>query len=94
MNFRVVDNVEGHRFEADVNGMLAVAQYRLDGRKLVLTHTEVPAELRGQGIAEQLAETALTSARERNLRVVPLCRFMARYIQRHPEHADLVDDDA
>jgi len=91
MDFKVIDNTAEHRFEAEVNGELAVAQYRLEGNKLVLTHTEVPPALRGQGIAQALAKAALQSAREKNRRVEPVCPFMSAYIKRHPEYQDLVD---
>ena len=53
------------------------------------THTFVPEDQRGQGIAEKLAETALAYAREHQLRVHTSCEFMASYVQRH--HAQYAD---
>ena len=53
------------------------------------THTFVPEDQRGQGIAEKLAETALTYAREHQLSVQTSCEFMAGYVQRH--HAQYAD---
>jgi predicted GNAT family acetyltransferase len=53
------------------------------------THTFVPEDQRGQGIADKLAETALTYAREHQLRVRTSCEFMASYVQRH--HAQYAD---
>jgi len=55
------------------------------------THTFVPEDQRGQGIADKLAETALTYAREHQLRVRTSCEFMASYVQRHHEqYADIL----
>lgn len=85
----VTHNQAEHRFEALVEGQLSVAEYQLNGGRMVFTHTEVPARLRGRGIANQLAHAALEYAREQNLAVVPLCWFIAEYIQRHPEYQPL-----
>ena len=44
----------------------------------------------GQGLGARLARFALDDARERGLRVVPLCPFIAAFVKRHPEYQDLV----
>jgi predicted GNAT family acetyltransferase len=55
------------------------------------THTFVPEDQRGQGIADKLAETALAYARAHQLRVRTSCEFMASYVQRHHEqYADML----
>jgi predicted GNAT family acetyltransferase len=87
---RVEHNEAAQRFEATVEGRLAVAEYERAGDAIVFTHTGVPAELRGRGIASELARVALETARTRQLTVVPSCPFFAGYIRRHPEYADLV----
>jgi predicted GNAT family acetyltransferase len=53
-------------------------------------HTEVPAALAGHGIAAALAKFALDNARERGMDVVPKCAYVAAWIKRHPDYADLV----
>jgi uncharacterized protein len=80
-----------HRFETTIEGHTAVADYDLEepGR-IVLTRTNVPKELGGRGIAGELAKTALAYAREQELKVVPQCSFMAKFIERNPEYQDLV----
>lgn len=90
---QVIDNPDMSRFEVRSGGRLAGrAEYRLRPGKIVLTHTEVDAAFEGRGLAGQLARGALDAARERGLRVVPLCPYIARYIRRHPEYVPLVDD--
>jgi predicted GNAT family acetyltransferase len=86
----VRDNPGAERYEAEVDGGLAVAAYRLGGDTIVFTHTEVPEELEGQGIAGQVVRFALDDARARGLRVEPRCPYVAEYIRRHPEYQDLV----
>ncbi len=87
-----VRNNEGeNRFEIEVEGERAVAQYDRRGSTIFFTHTEVPPSMEGQGIGNLLARTALDYARKEKLRVVPRCKFIAAFIERHPEYADLVD---
>ena len=57
---------------------------------LVLVHTEVAPELEGKGLGGRLVAGALEDMRARGLRFVPLCPFVTSYLERHPEHADLV----
>jgi predicted GNAT family acetyltransferase len=83
-------NEAASRFEADVDGRLAVAAYRRDGEVLLLTHTEVPPAAQGRGIAAALVKSALDWARAEGLRVRPLCSYVAVYMRRHPETQDLL----
>jgi hypothetical protein len=86
----VVDNQGAHRFEAQLPGGTAFANYRLTDGAIVFTHTEVPAALEGHGVGNTLVRFALDSARARGLTVVPLCPFVAAFIRRHAEYADLI----
>ncbi len=91
----VTDNPEAARFEVRLNGRLAgFAQYRLRGDRVVFTHTEIRPEFEGKGLGSVLIRTALDSARDTGLTVVPLCPFVAGYIERHPEYADLLGSGA
>ena len=55
-----------------------------------LVHTEVLPAFSGQGHAATLARSALDDARARGLTVRPDCPYVASYIEKHPEYADLV----
>lgn len=90
MVITVVDNTAAQRFETTVDGQLCVLEYRIDGMTLVLRHTEVPDALSGHGIAAALTKYAMDSARERGMDVVSKCDYVAAWIRRHPEYADLV----
>lgn len=87
----IKNNRNGHRFEAELLGYVGFLDYLLADGKMVLTHTEVPDELEGQGIGSKLVEAALEDARSQHLLVVPQCPFVASYIERHPEYMELVD---
>ena len=86
----VRDNTERHRFELDADGHVAFSNYKRDGCTLTIMHTEVPKELNGQGIGSALARGLLDIARAQGLKVVALCPFVAGYIAKHPEYADLL----
>lgn len=90
-NVQVIHNEAANRFEVDVEGKIAHADYikGSGGTTLIFTHTEVPEELEGQGIGSKLARTALEYAKAENLRVQPLCPFIRGYIERHPEYQHL-----
>jgi predicted GNAT family acetyltransferase len=86
----VVHRPELSRFEASVNGLSCVADYRLVGDTMRMTHTGVPPSLRGRGIAARLVAAALAHARHEGLAIDPLCSYVQRYMQRHPETLDLL----
>jgi predicted GNAT family acetyltransferase len=85
-----VDDTAAHRFEAQLPGGTAFIDYRMNGDAIVFTHTEVPEALEGHGVGNALVRFALDSARARGLSVVPLCPFVAAFIRRNPEYADLI----
>jgi predicted GNAT family acetyltransferase len=85
----VVDNRAAGRFELAIGSETAIAAYDLEGDTIVFTHTEVPPALEGQGIGSRLVAGALAQARAAGLKVVPACAFVAAYVRRHLEAADL-----
>jgi predicted GNAT family acetyltransferase len=89
MSNNVRDNTEHHRFELDLDGHLAFSNYKRADGVITIMHTEVPTELNGRGIGSALVRGLLDIARAENLKVKPLCPFVAGYIEKHPEYADL-----
>ena len=88
----VRDNPERHRFEIDLgDGTFAIAEYTLRPGKIMFTHTEVPEAHEGKGIGKTLIRFALDAARDRGLKVIPICPFFAAYMQKHGEVQDLLD---
>lgn len=78
------------RFETEIEGGLAVADYKVEGERIIFTHTYVPPDLRGRGLAEKLVRVALEHARAQRLRVVPACSYVEVFIERHPEFKPLL----
>lgn len=83
-------NIAASRFELQIGGNIAVLEYSLQGDTITFTHTGVPGELEGRGIGSQLARAGLEYAREKVLKVVPVCWFVAGYIERHTEYQSLI----
>ncbi|MFN2453951.1 MAG: GNAT family N-acetyltransferase [Pyrinomonadaceae bacterium] len=88
----VSDNKQKHQFEMPLDeNKLAFIQYKkTDGGVLALTHTEVPEEFEGQGIGSVLVKGMLEIVRTAELKIAPECPFIAAYLQRHPEHQELI----
>lgn len=87
----VRDNKQEKRFEMNLgDGKQAFIQYAARGEGVVeLIHTEVPEEFEGQGIGSKLVRETFEFLQEENLRMIPTCRFVAVYLQRHPEYKSL-----
>ena len=88
----VSDNSAAKRFEAHADGeLVGVLEYiPLDG-KIVATHTEVTAEQEGKGVGSQLVAEVVAQLRRDGRLLQPLCPYVAAWLRRHPDEADVVD---
>lgn len=86
-----LNNEERKRYELHVGKNVAIAEYIINKEgDVYMTHTEVPIELEGQGIASELIEKSLQDINDQGRKVHPLCPFVAAYIRKHPEWRSLV----
>jgi predicted GNAT family acetyltransferase len=86
----VLHNAAAHRYETTVDGHLSVCEYEAEGDRMVFTHTLVPPELRGRGVAEKLVRAALADVRTAGRKIVPACSYVAKFIERHKEFQNLL----
>jgi uncharacterized protein len=87
----VVKVPEANRYELRLHGrLIGVAAYRLRDGRIAFTHTEVDESLEGRGFGSRLVGAALEDAAKQGLDVVPLCPFVASYIEEHPEYERLL----
>src|SRR5579864_1171382 len=87
----VIDNPAASRYEAYVGDRLAgFVTYRKRPGLAVLVHTQVNDDFEGHGVGSRLASSVLETLRSEGVKVEPVCPFIASYLRRHPEYADLV----
>jgi predicted GNAT family acetyltransferase len=91
MSANVTESTQRHRFELPIaNGVIAAAYYRVDDRRIVLIHTEVPSEFSGQGIASRLALGTFELLRKTGRKAILKCPVISWFFIKHPEYADIV----
>lgn len=76
---------ENSRFTIDINGEIAKIDYRLRDGKMYLEHSEVPRNLRGQGIGKVLVEKTFEKLTEENYKAVAVCSYI-RAVKNRSEH--------
>ncbi len=92
-SIEVINNPAVSRFEVHLGeNKLAQLAYQIEGDAILFTHTEVPEEFGGRGIAGKLAHTALEYAKAQNYSVMALCPYIKSYIERHPEYQSITVD--
>ena len=79
-----------HRFVTAADGVEAHLDYELTGSTMTITHTIVPAQIGGRGIAGRLVGAAFDAARAKGWKVNPQCSYAAGWAQKHPEVQDLL----
>lgn len=87
---QVIDNKEERRFEAMIEGHQAIIEYTILPNVLSLNHIEVDKALEGRGVAGEMTEKVLLEIELRGLQVIPVCPFIKKYIQTHPEWESIV----
>jgi len=91
INLGLVKNEAASRFEMNVDGNIAIIEYKQLPGKIALLHTEVPAELEGKGAATAIIEKTLAWIEKNNFKLMPFCPLVVAYIKRHPEWKKIVD---
>ncbi|HEY9329724.1 MAG TPA: GNAT family N-acetyltransferase [Streptomyces sp.] len=81
-----------HRYEIEVGDSAAgLTAYRDRGDQRVFYHTEIDDAFAGQGLAAVLVQQALTDVRAGGMRIVPVCPYVAKFLEKHGEFADITD---
>ncbi|GAB2781935.1 GNAT family N-acetyltransferase [Rhabdobacter roseus] len=88
--FLITHEPDQKRFVIHTEAGDAYQEYLLATGRIVIAHTEVPEALEGQGIGSALAKNALEYTEANDLKILPLCPFMATYMRRHPQYHHLL----
>lgn len=90
-NIEIRDERESGRYTAYLDGRrLGHATWVKVHDTVVLPHTEVDKEWEGRGVGSLLARRAFDDARTDKLTVLPLCPYMKRWAELHPDYHDIV----
>jgi predicted GNAT family acetyltransferase len=92
MTNTVVHNADEQRYEIHVDGILAgfTEAKEGDGEIVVFPHTKVFEQFEGQGLGSQLVGGALDDIRVRGKRIIAECPYVARFVEKHQDYADLL----
>jgi uncharacterized protein len=85
------NNEASSRYEMDEQGMTSWADYRLKGERLYIDHVESPVPLRGSGAAGRLMAALAQDAKQRGLKITPICGYAAAWLRRSKDYRELVE---
>lgn len=80
-NFKHVPEL--YTFVLNKNGSSSFINYQIRNNVYVLWHSEVPPELRGQGIGKELVEKTFEYLVENNLKAMATCSYIASIAKRN-----------
>jgi uncharacterized protein len=84
---------DAKRFTTEVEGQHAELDYSVDDSVMTITHTRVPREIGGRGVAAELMRAALQFAAEHGLSINPACSYAAAYMRKQGQAPDKVHMD-
>jgi predicted GNAT family acetyltransferase len=88
----VINDKQGSRFVLEVDGKEVYLLYAEDKETIDLYSTYTPTSLRGQGLAAKVVTVGFKYAKEKNLKVIPGCWYVRKFIEKHPEYLEIVLD--
>ncbi|MDJ0358957.1 GNAT family N-acetyltransferase [Rhodococcus sp. H29-C3] len=88
----IVDAPDHHRYEIHVDGQRAgFAAYIDADNQRIFHHTEIDDQHSGQGLAAKLISAALSRTQADGKRIVPVCSYVAAYVEKHHDFDDTLD---
>jgi len=86
-------DTEAHRYTLKIDGKLvSAADYTVNGDRISFTHTFTDPRQRGSGYAAQVVDFAIADIEQNrpDAKVVPMCWYVAKWFEEHPEKAGLL----
>jgi len=92
MEIKQKDDGKNGMFYVEQDGKaLAQMTYVWTGaERIIIDHTEVDDALRGQSVGKQLVAKAAEFAREKSLKIIPLCPFAKSVFDKVAEYRDVL----
>jgi len=83
---------KGRYWWKSVEGYSAEMTFSKAGEHLIIIdHTDVSPQLKGQGVGVKLVERVIADARGTGKKIVPLCPFAAAQFRKRPEWTDVLN---
>lgn len=79
-------------FKAEANGIKAgrMTYSRAGADKIIIDHTDVNPEFKGQGVGNKMVIAAVNFARAKNIKIIPLCPFAKSVFDKNTEIRDVL----
>ena len=87
---KVIHNKDTHQFTMLVDGEIAKVDYDLRDGKLYLVYSEVPFNIRGQGIGKVLVEKTFEKLTEEGYKAVAVCGYIKSVAQHSEKWKDII----
>ncbi len=89
MSYTIIHNEPECKYEYHIDGHIAYITYDDKDGNMHLTHTIVPEELAGKGLAKILLEDVLEQIKKAGKKAVAECSYVIKYQEKNPEKSDL-----
>lgn len=84
------DDGKGMFYIEKEGDIVAELTYTLQDNKIMtLDHTETNPEYKGEGLASSLVKHSVDYAKDKNLKIDPLCKYAAKQFERHEEYQEI-----
>lgn len=87
----IVHDKENKQFTLDINGEQAKIDYQLRNNKMYLIHSEVPYNLRGQGIGKVLVEKTFEQLTKEGFQAVAICSYIKAIASRSENWKTIIE---
>ena len=93
MSIEVRNDTEAGRYVIEADGVeVGFTEYHLrSGSIYFFVHTTIHDGFAGQGMGKRLAKAAMANVRTNGGSVVPLCPYIAAWLEKNPDYADLIN---
>ena len=86
MAYELIHNENECKYEYHIDGFTAYITYDDQDGNMHLTHTIVPEELAGKGLAKMLLEDVLGQIEKDGKKAVAQCSYIVKYQEKNPEN--------
>ncbi|WP_317194972.1 GNAT family N-acetyltransferase [Litoribacter ruber] len=85
------DGTKGFAMSRENNKRVGMMTYSIAGKNLIIIdHTDVDPEFNGKGVGKQMLYKIVEMAREKNIKIVPLCPFAASIFRKSDDIRDVL----